>query len=235
MSTLKKYIITCNEGSLGGGGRGNTVEIVEWSTDIDAAKRQFNGNQFNRMYGRRIISIKEFNPNGKKRFSAAGAVVLFMAAIVFQGCVHFGASREAKNDYSALRTHYQWMTPQLFRIIDTSSKKHGIDPHLISAVIHAESRGQNVVSRVNKNGTRDYGYCQINSVHRPEQPESFLDPETNIDMGCRFLSYCMKKGGNDYEAVRMYNAGPNSRPGKSKNQKYVLKVLAAYMATGSRG
>ena len=58
MSTLKKFIVTCNEGSLSGG-RGRTMEETEWSTDKEAAKKQFELNPVNQRYGRRVIRITE--------------------------------------------------------------------------------------------------------------------------------------------------------------------------------
>ena len=121
---------------------------------------------------------------------------------------------------------YEWLTPELYGTIKESSEKYGHDQALICALIHVESRGRNIVSRVNRNGTRDYGLCQINSVHRPHDPGAFLDPAVNIEMGCKFLRYCRDRGGNIYEAVRMYNAGPNSKV--THNHIYVVRVLDNY-------
>lgn len=59
MSTLKKFIITCNEGSLSGGSRGRNMEDIEWALDKHEAKKQFETHPVNRMYGRRVIRITE--------------------------------------------------------------------------------------------------------------------------------------------------------------------------------
>lgn len=57
---MKKYEIICNKGSLSAGGATSAemrMEIV--AEDEAAARREFNANRENDMYGRQIKTIKE--------------------------------------------------------------------------------------------------------------------------------------------------------------------------------
>jgi hypothetical protein len=57
---LKKFIITCNAGSLSGsGGHGSDIEVIEYARDVKTARSNFNNKPDNNIYGRQIKSIRE--------------------------------------------------------------------------------------------------------------------------------------------------------------------------------
>jgi hypothetical protein len=56
----KKYEITCNEGSLSATGRGQRdITVIVTAVTIDGARRKFEMEEENRVYGRRIKWIRE--------------------------------------------------------------------------------------------------------------------------------------------------------------------------------
>ena len=60
MSNLKKFEITCNEGSLEGAGNiQREIKIIEWALDEQHARKIFMNNRANQMYGRRIKNVRQ--------------------------------------------------------------------------------------------------------------------------------------------------------------------------------
>mgnify|MGYP001351545749 CR=1 FL=1 len=60
MSQMKKFIIVCNEGSLGGSGKiQKNIRLVEWAISQEDAIDQFNNCRTNRIYGRTVKSVEE--------------------------------------------------------------------------------------------------------------------------------------------------------------------------------
>ena len=113
------------------------------------------------------------------------------------------------------------------------SKKYDIPLELTLSIISVESNFTNVISRKNRNGSRDYGYMQINNFAHPEvSSKRLMKIEINIEVGVKYLQYCLKVSNNDLAtAVKMYNAGV-SRIKKGivpkSTQKYCSKVLNSY-------
>lgn len=72
----------------------------------------------------------------------------------------------------------EYSTDELF------DKYFGKDASIAKAVCRAESGlNEKVVSKPNKNGTRDYGICQVNTIHAWRvggELNNLLDKETNI-------------------------------------------------------
>ena len=131
--------------------------------------------------------------------------------------------------YHRLHKQYSWLSKDLYHIINYESKQVGMDPRLLIAVINKESQGRNVISKRNKNKTRDYGYCQINSAHSEKGKErELLNPQVNINKGVNYLNLCIKKYPRLDEAIRMYNAGINSSRDKYNNWSYVRKIIDDY-------
>jgi len=141
-----------------------------------------------------------------------------------------------KVDFSFLRKHFNWVTPKLYKYIIKYSELRQISPILICSIIQYESNGRNVISKKNRNKSRDYGYMQINSCHVESNPRQLLNIDTNIRIGSWYIKKCLKKSkGNIQEAVRMYNAGLNSKRKKYKNWAYVYRITNKYNSILQKG
>jgi hypothetical protein len=110
---------------------------------------------------------------------------------------------QAKVDFYTELTSDEFLVDQLLT-------QDRIDPELALALVSVES-GYNprAVGR-NTNGSRDFGFFQLNSTTYSQYSASaLLDPETNIDLGVRHLDWVLDWSGNDVElALWAYNAGP---------------------------
>ena len=63
---MKKFEIVCNAGSTSGGGHIQREIKIEISAELmDEARIIFDENPENKIYGRRIISIREIQQKGK--------------------------------------------------------------------------------------------------------------------------------------------------------------------------
>ncbi len=102
-------------------------------------------------------------------------------------------------------------------IIIAQSASFGVDPYLAAAVIYCESSGRETIV----SGKGAVGLMQImpktgawiaEKLEMNEYSEELLkDPETNIRMGCWYLSYLLKRYDNNrVHALAAYNAGPGN-------------------------
>ena len=116
-------------------------------------------------------------------------------------------------------------------VIITESKKYGIDPFLVLAVIQVESRFKpRAVSHKGARGimqimprTGKYVAKKYNVPFKSYQ--SLYDPVTNIKLGIAYLSYLDELYGNNMEyALFAYNHGPK----KSKHIKNKFKKSKPY-------
>lgn len=95
------------------------------------------------------------------------------------------------------------------------SVQYDIDPYLVLAVIREESRFNSMtVSWARAHGLMQIipstgrGIARLIGI-RPYYTLKLFDPETNIKMGCYYLSNLMKRfDGNPYLAAAAYNGGP---------------------------
>ncbi|MFW5908510.1 MAG: transglycosylase SLT domain-containing protein [Desulfosalsimonas sp.] len=117
-------------------------------------------------------------------------------------------------------------------IILELSRKSGVRPELIKAVIRVES-GFNQKA-VSAKGAR--GLMQVMPAHAgPYKSEDPFDPRQNITAGATYLGKLIKKyNGNLNLALAAYNAGPatvehyDGVPPYEETRKYVQKVLLHY-------
>ena len=67
---------------------------------------------------------------------------------------------------------------------DLFDKYFGADARIMRAICKAENTSQDPtkISKQNRDGTRDFGLCQVNSIHKDKvgNLNKLLDPETNI-------------------------------------------------------
>lgn len=134
-----------------------------------------------------------------------------------------------KNNFHAYNKEFPWLTPKLFRLYTKRSIQYKVPLKLALSLIQYESGGRNVVSRKNRNGTRDWGRMQINSVHMPKNPQKLLNDWTNSKIGFWYLGRALKKSrGNMYTAVRLYNQGLAGKHWKYRNWGYVKRIIRKY-------
>ncbi len=117
-------------------------------------------------------------------------------------------------------------------IVVRAAVKHRLDPALVRAVIHVESRANTV--GVSPKGAR--GIMQLMpGTARRLGVVNIHDPVQNINGGSKYLRVLLDMFGNDLKlALAAYNAGPaavrqyRGIPPYPETQKYVKKVMTAY-------
>lgn len=100
--------------------------------------------------------------------------------------------------------------------ITQSASEHGVDPYLVAAVIQSESgwdasatshKGAQGLMQVMPQTATDM--VQKGLVDGSQyDPTNLLDPRTNIEFGCAYLSYLLSYfNGTTEKAIAAYNAG----------------------------
>lgn len=97
-------------------------------------------------------------------------------------------------------------TLELGELIQRLSRKHGLDPDLIRAVIRAESAFN--PRAVSPKGARGLMQLMPQTAFELGVEDTF-DPAANIEAGVRYLRDLLKQHNNDLsKALAAYNAGP---------------------------
>src|SRR5215203_2287018 len=117
-------------------------------------------------------------------------------------------------------------------LIDSISKRNGVDPNLVDAMIKTESNYNPWA--VSSKGAM--GLMQlIPETGRRFGVSNFFDPQQNIEGGVRYIKYLLEMfGGNVDLSLAAYNAGENlvARLGKippyAETRNYVRKIRAVY-------
>ena len=93
-----------------------------------------------------------------------------------------------------------------------AAQRHGVNPHILRAILQVESGMRpDVVSR-NRNGSIDVGMAQINSIHFRElaqwgiTPERLLDPCVATHVAAWHLKRVMLHHGNTWFGVAAYHS-----------------------------
>ena len=108
---------------------------------------------------------------------------------------------------------------------DDIGARYGIHPYLLAAVAQHESNLDPAAIRQNKNGSRDIGLMQINSIHLPElakhgiSEQDLLNPCTNLAVGAWLMKRHQINYGNTWEAVGVYHSAT-----PSYKWKYAQKI-----------
>lgn len=109
-------------------------------------------------------------------------------------------------------------------LILKASRKHGVDPDLIAALMMTESAGNpNAVGHAGANGL-------MQVLNGP------MDPEANVDRGTEMIAELIKRFRSLDLALAGYNAGPNAVvkyggvPPYEETQNHISRTLASYSA-----
>lgn len=111
---------------------------------------------------------------------------------------------------------------------------HAIEPELLQAIADVESGLKPHAINHNRNGTRDIGLMQINSIHLPRlsaqgiTEQRLLDePCLSVEVGASVLAGFIARYGYNWTAVGAYNAG-NSPERQAARLRYARKVWQRY-------
>ena len=134
------------------------------------------------------------------------------------------------DEYKPMKNSFTWVKKDFYFHLQNTCKKYNIDPLFALSIAQAESGGRNVVSKRNKNGTRDFGIFQVNSVWE-KRTYLLLDYKINTNIAIAYLKQCLKKSkGDKYMACVYYNAGLNCNVKKylQNRSAYPNKILKKY-------
>ena len=114
-----------------------------------------------------------------------------------------------------------------------AAQRHGVNPHILRAILQVESGMRpHVVSR-NRNGTIDVGMAQINSIHFRElaqwgiTPDLRLDPCVATHVAAWHLKRVMLRHGNTWFGIAAYHS---TTP--VNNQRYQILLRQELVRTG---
>lgn len=114
-----------------------------------------------------------------------------------------------------------------------AAQKHGVPLQILFAVSFTESSFRANAHNKNRNGTRDYGFMQINSIWSKQAKKMGYswhkvksNPCTNVMFGSHILKANKKRLGSWRAAVGAYNAGfSKSAKAKKRRHNYYRKVI----------
>jgi len=131
-----------------------------------------------------------------------------------------------------MRRH-QIPRPEVERLAYWAATRHGVDPHLVLAIIDVESGGD--AAAVSPAGAQ--GVMQIMpETARELDLDAPFDPQANIDAGVRYLRKMLQRFADLRLAVAAYNAGPGAVeryggiPPYPETQTYVARVVSRIQA-----
>lgn len=112
---------------------------------------------------------------------------------------------------------------------------HAIEPELLQAIAEVESGLRSDAINHNRDGTRDIGLMQINSIHLPGLAKRGItrqrlldEPCLSIDVGAEILAGFVKRYGYTWRAVGAYNAGGAANR-EAARKRYVSRVWQHYL------
>ena len=115
--------------------------------------------------------------------------------------------------------------------------RYDLEPELLQAIAAVESgyRAQ-AMNHTNRNGTRDIGLMQINSIHLPRllklgitEERLLTEPCLSVEVGASILADFIQRFGYNWTAVGSYNVGAGSGPQRDAlRMRYAEKIWARY-------
>ena len=112
--------------------------------------------------------------------------------------------------------------------------KYAVEPELLEAIAMVESGMRADAININKDGSRDIGLMQINSIHLPgllkkgiTEKRLLAEPCLAVHVGASILADFFAHHGYNWTAVGAYNAG-NARNRQAARLRYARKVWNRY-------
>ena len=128
-------------------------------------------------------------------------------------------------------------TPALAYCWDEVASRYDIEPELLQAIAAVESGYRaSAINTANRNGTRDIGLMQINSIHLPRllnqgitEERLLSEPCLSIEVAASIISEFIQRFGYNWTAVGSYNVGVGSGPKRDAlRMQYAQKIWARY-------
>lgn len=112
---------------------------------------------------------------------------------------------------------------RLKKAVKKVNKKYRLPKHLLMAVLKTESKFKKTAYN-----SGNYGLMQINKSSHPDKVKGkdLYSVETNIDVGARILSDCLKKHHSFKETLVCYKH--NEVPKYQKEVKKAMVILASF-------
>ena len=120
---------------------------------------------------------------------------------------------------------------------EEAASQYSIEPELLQAIAVVESGNRaQAMNHANRNGTRDIGLMQINSIHLPRllkqgitEDRLINEPCLSIEVGASILAEFIQRFGYNWTAVGSYNVGTGSGPEREALRlQYAQKIWAYY-------
>ncbi len=103
-------------------------------------------------------------------------------------------------------------SPAADQCLMPAAQRHGVNPHILRAILQVESGMRPHVMNRNRNGSIDVGMAQINSIHFRElsqwgiTPERLLDPCVATHVAAWHLKRVILRHGNTWFGVAAYHS-----------------------------
>ena len=127
----------------------------------------------------------------------------------------------------------QISTKPLNKCILEAADYHGVNPYLLRAILVVESQLNPKALNINKNGTRDIGVAQINSIHLPVlqthgiKENHLMDACVNTYVGAWLLRKQIARYGMTWFGVAAYHSVT-----PDKNFRYQVLVYNEMVRSG---
>jgi soluble lytic murein transglycosylase-like protein len=112
--------------------------------------------------------------------------------------------------------------------------RYAVEPELLQAIAIVESGLRADAVNINKDGSRDVGLMQINSIHMPgllkqgiTEQRLLAEPCLAVHVGASILADFFTRHGYNWTAVGAYNAG-NAQSRQAARMRYARKVWDRY-------
>lgn len=117
------------------------------------------------------------------------------------------------------------------------ARRYDLEPELLQAIAAVESgyRAQ-AINHTNRNGTRDIGLMQINSMHLPRllkqgitEERLLSEPCLSVEVAASILAEFVQRFGYNWTAIGSYNVGPGTGPKRDAlRMQYAKRIWARY-------
>jgi soluble lytic murein transglycosylase-like protein len=119
---------------------------------------------------------------------------------------------------------------------EEAGQQFSIAPELLYAIAEQESNLDPRAIGHNRNGSRDIGLMQVNSMHLPQLAKQRITEQTLLNDSCQalkvgagILADFMRRYGYSWEAVGAYNAGTATDGGAPERRaQYAKKISVRY-------